>query len=151
VRLDFDNEPQLDALLRIDEAAGGQSRIGDAGYIEGPPELVVEVAASSASIDRHAKLSVYRRNGVREYVIWQVRDRRVEWLGLVEGEYVPLAPDASGTISSGQFPGLRLATESLLAGDLAAVLTTQLAALHTPPHREFVAALAVRRGGHTRA
>ena len=50
VRLDLDNEPQPDVLLRIEEEAGGQSRVSDDGYLEGAPELVVEVAASSASI-----------------------------------------------------------------------------------------------------
>ncbi|MET0095423.1 Uma2 family endonuclease, partial [Limnospira platensis] len=49
VRLDMDNEPQPDALLRMEEAAGGQSRISEDDYIEGPPELIVEIAASSAS------------------------------------------------------------------------------------------------------
>jgi Uma2 family endonuclease len=55
VRLDLDNEPQPDALLRIDEAKGGQSRISEDDYIEGAPELIVEIAASSASYDLHDK------------------------------------------------------------------------------------------------
>ncbi len=38
VRLDPDNEPQPDALLRIE--VGGQSRISEDDYIEGAPELV---------------------------------------------------------------------------------------------------------------
>lgn len=38
VRLDLDNEPQPDALLRIE---GGTSRISEDDYIEGSPELVV--------------------------------------------------------------------------------------------------------------
>ena len=63
VRLDLDNEPQPDVLLRIEEEAGGRVRVSDDGYLEGAPELVVEVAASSASIDMHDKLRVYRRNG----------------------------------------------------------------------------------------
>ena len=67
VRLDLDNEPQPDVLLYIEEEAGGQSCVSDDGYLEGAPELVVEVAASSASVDMHDKLRVYRRNGVREY------------------------------------------------------------------------------------
>ncbi len=42
----------------------------------GAPELVVEVAASSASYDLHSTFHVYvyRRNGVREYVVWRVLD-----------------------------------------------------------------------------
>ncbi len=51
VRLDVDNEPQPDALLRLEPSAGGQSRISDDGYVEGAPEFIAEVAASSASYD----------------------------------------------------------------------------------------------------
>jgi Uma2 family endonuclease len=49
VRLDADNQVQPDALLRIKIA--GQSTISDDDYIEGAPELIVEIAASSASYD----------------------------------------------------------------------------------------------------
>src|SRR5215210_5401299 len=51
VRLDLDNEPQPDILLRRE--AGGSSAIDEDGYVEGAPELVVEIAASSASYDLH--------------------------------------------------------------------------------------------------
>lgn len=66
VRFDADNVPQPDALLMIDP--GGQARIGKDGYIHGAPELVVEIAASSASLDLHGKRDAYRRAGVREYL-----------------------------------------------------------------------------------
>ena len=56
VRLDLDNEPQPDALLLIDPARGGQARISADDYVEQAPELVAEVAASSASYDLHTKL-----------------------------------------------------------------------------------------------
>ena len=62
VRLDADNEPQPDALLRVE--VGGLSRISEDDYVEGAPELIVEIAASSASLDLHEKLKVYRRNQV---------------------------------------------------------------------------------------
>ena len=64
VRLDMDNEVQPDALLRLDAAQGGTSHLSDDDYLEGPPELIVEIAASSASYDLHDKLNVYRRNGL---------------------------------------------------------------------------------------
>ncbi|HFD38222.1 MAG TPA: Uma2 family endonuclease, partial [Anaerolineae bacterium] len=60
VRLDLDNEPQPDALLRLDETLGGRSRIGPDDYIEGAPELIAEIAASSASYDLHDKMNAYR-------------------------------------------------------------------------------------------
>ena len=59
VRLDLENEPQPDALLRVVPTFGGQSH--DSGdYIGRPPELIVEVAASSVSYDLHDKLRAYQ-------------------------------------------------------------------------------------------
>lgn len=66
VRLDLDNEPQPDALLRIEEIVGGQSHLSDDDYIEGALELIVEIAASSAAKDLYDKKRGYRRNGVKE-------------------------------------------------------------------------------------
>lgn len=73
VRLDLDNEPQPDALLRIETS--GQSHISEDDYIEGAPELIAEVAASSAAYDLHDKKRAYRRNGVQEYLVWQVLEQ----------------------------------------------------------------------------
>ena len=67
VRLDTDNEPQPDALLRT--KVGGRSTISEDGYVEGAPELIVEIAASTASYDLHQKLNVYRRNQVQAYLV----------------------------------------------------------------------------------
>jgi Uma2 family endonuclease len=142
VRLDLDNEPQPDALLRISPSAGGQSRTSEDGYVDGPPELIAEIATSSAAIDRHKKLRVYQRNGVQECLIWQVLDRLCEWFTLRDGVYVPLLPDERGVIHSRVFPGLRLAVSALLSGDLAAVLAEQQADLGTSEHQAFVSTLA---------
>ena len=138
VRLDLDNEPQPDVLLRIEPQAGGQSRVDDDDYLEGAPELVVEIAASSVSYDLHDKLHVYRRNGVREYVVWRVHDRQIDWFVLADDEYRRLEPDAGGILHSTIFPGLRLAGEALLAGDLATVLTELQHGLDTEEHTAFV-------------
>ena len=104
VRLDADNEVQPDALLRIEEACGGQSRVGADGFVEGAPELVVEISGSSVSYDLHAKLNVYRRAGVQEYVVWRVYDGAINWFMLDEGRYVAQAPDEQGIYSSRLFP-----------------------------------------------
>ena len=138
VRLDLDNEPQPDALLRIDEEAGGRSRISADDYVEGAPELIVEIAASSAAIDLHDKLRAYRRNGVQEYVVWRVLDRQIDWFVLSDGEYRPLTADSAGTIESHVFPGLRLAVDALLQGDTARVLMELQSGLRTPRHATFV-------------
>lgn len=138
VRLDLDNEPQPDALLRLEPEAGGHSRISVDDSIEGAPELIVEVASSSAAYDLHDKLHVYRRNGVQEYLVWQVYDRRVDWFRLAEDTYVSLAQDAEGIIPSQVFPGLRLAVSALLAGDMAQVLAELQKGLETTQHATFV-------------
>lgn len=142
VRLDLDNEPQPDVLLRIDEEAGGQSRVSEDGYLEGGPELVVEVAASSASLDMHDKLRVYRRCGVREYIVWRTREKGLDWFELADGEYRPLPPGERGIVDSRVFPGLPLAIDALLAGDVAAVLAELDRSIDSPEHRRFVARLA---------
>ncbi len=137
-RLDLDNEPQPDALLRIEPEVGGRSRITEDDYIEGAPELIVEIAASSASVDMNTKLNAYRRNGVQEYIVWQVYENQIAWFCLPEGEYIRLQPDATGMIRSRVFPGLWLAVDSLLRGDLAIVLSQLQAGLATQEHGEFV-------------
>jgi Uma2 family endonuclease len=138
VRLDMDNEPQPDGLLRLNESIGGQSHLSDDGYVEGAPELIVEVAASSASYDLHDKLRVYRRNGVQEYIVWQVYEQRIDWFRLTEGEYVPLQPDSEGIVRSEVFPGLWLAVPALLEGNLAEVLAVLQSGLATAEHAAFV-------------
>jgi Uma2 family endonuclease len=138
VRLDLDNEPQPDAVLLIDEAAGGQSRLGEDGYVEGAPELVVEVAASSTANDLYDKKTAYRRNGIREYIVWQVLDQKLDWFALKEGSYNSLEPDQSGIIRSEVFPGLWLAVSALLDGNMATVLAVVQEGLNSPEHSAFV-------------
>lgn len=131
IRLDNDNEPQPDVLMAWDEAHGGQSRISEDDYLEGAPELVVEVAASSAAYDLHDKMRAYRRNGVREYLVWQMLENRLDWFRLKDGEYLPVLSGDDGIIESEAFPRLLLHVPSLLAQDLAGVLK----ALDTPDTR----------------
>ncbi len=148
VRLDLDNEFQPDVLLRLEPEAGGHSKISEDDYVEGPPELIVEVAASSAAIDLHSKLNVYRRNGVQEYLVWQVNDRRVDWFELREGAYAPLAAAEGdpGVLRSRVFPGLWLGAPALLDGDLAGVLAKLQQGLATEAHAAFVKRLAAASG-----
>ncbi|MBE9141187.1 Uma2 family endonuclease [Nodosilinea sp. LEGE 07088] len=138
VRLDLDNEPQPDAVLFIEAAAGGQTRISADDYIEGSPELIVEIAASSAAIDTGAKKQVYRRNGVLEYVIWQSYDNQLEWFRLTEGEYQLLSPDPDGILRSRVFPGLWLAVDALLTNQMPRVLEVLQLGLASPEHAAFI-------------
>ena len=136
VRLDIDNEPQPDALLRIDK--GGQSTISQDDYVEGAPELIVEIAASSASYDVHQKLNVYRRNQVQEYLVWRFYEQEIDWFRLQAGEYIKLEPDSDGIMRSQIFPGLLLDKNALLMGDLGKVLVILQRGLETAEHRDFV-------------
>jgi len=138
VRLDLDNEPQPDAVLMIEEQAGGQARLSEDDYIEGAPELVAEIAASSAAIDLGDKKRAYRRNGIREYIVWQVFEQRLDWFYLQEGEYVPLPVDQDGVIRSQVFPGLWLAANDLLTGNMGRVLAVLQEGLAAAEHDEFV-------------
>jgi Uma2 family endonuclease len=122
VILDAENTVQPDALLRRLPEHGGPTRVNEDGYLAGPPELIVEVAVSSTSIDLRDKRRAYCRNGVREYLVWVVAEGRVEWFILQDDEYVPQQPDAQGLLQSRVFPGLRLPVASLLACDTAKVL-----------------------------
>ena len=122
VILDAENTVQPDALLRRLPDHGGLTRVNDDGYLAGPPELIVEVAASSTSIDLRDKRRSYCRNGVREYLVWLVAEARLEWFCLEDDDYRPQLPDAQGVLHSRVFPGLRLPVAPLLAGDTAKVL-----------------------------
>ncbi|MDZ8107204.1 MAG: Uma2 family endonuclease [Nostoc sp. DedQUE12a] len=136
VRLDADNEPQPDALLRIE--VGGQSKISEDGYVEGAPELIAEVAASSVSIDTHDKLKVYRRNQVQEYIVWRFQDGELDWFRLTEGNYILRESNSQGIIKSEVFPGLWLDKQSLLSGNLAKVIEVLQQGLTTVEHQNFV-------------
>jgi Uma2 family endonuclease len=142
LRLDPDNEPQPDIMLRIDADKGGASYISADDYVEGAPELVVEISASSASYDLREKRRVYRRNGVREYIVWQIYDGRLDWWALREGEYQPLQPSEAGVIKSEVFPGLWLDVPALLANDPAKMLATLQQGIASEEHAALVAKLA---------
>jgi Uma2 family endonuclease len=145
VRLDLDNEPQPDLLLLIDPAAGGQTRVSEDDYVEGAPELVAEIASSSSSYDLNAKLNIYRRNGVREYVVWRVLNQEIDWFTLRDGRYEELPRDAAGLYKSTVFPGLWLEPAAMVRGELAGVLDILRQGLATPEHAAFVDQLEASR------
>ena len=128
LRMDAPNEVQPNAMLFREEPSG--PRLTSDDYVEGVPQLVVEVAASSASYDLHEKKEAYRRNGVREYVVWRTLDGAIDWFRLDPGgEYAGVEPDERGVIESVALPGLGLHVPKMLAGDMAGVL----AELQVPP------------------
>lgn len=120
--LSDESEVQPDIVLFREPAPGAALQRTTGGYLEGAPELVLEVAASSASYDLHDKLEAYRLAGIPEYVVWRVIDGQINWFRLDAGTYVRIEPDGDGMIESRSFPGLRLSLPAMLAGDRAAIL-----------------------------
>jgi Uma2 family endonuclease len=141
VRLDFENEVQPDVLLRLEPQYGGRSRVTKDDYLEGPPELIVEIAASSVAYDLHDKRRVYARSGVQEYLAVQMYEQRVDWFVLREGVYGVLKPDTRGVLRSQVFPGLWLQPAALWTGDLAGMLAVLQEGLASPEHAAFLARL----------
>lgn len=145
IRLDLDNEPQPLTFLRILPSFGGQTRDTEDKYIEGAPELIAEIAGSSVNYDLHEKLNAYRRNGVREYIVWRTWDRELDWFKLQQGQFVKQSPDEQGWIKSSVFPGLWLDVKSLLAGESKQVLAVLQQGINSAEHEQFVVKLEQQR------
>jgi Uma2 family endonuclease len=141
VRLDLGSMPQPDCLLFVSPEYGGRVTIDEDGYVKGAPDLVAEVAASSASYDLHDKLRAYQNNGVREYIVWRVIDRRIDWFVLRDGYYQRLSPAEDGTLRSTIFPGLWLDPAALLSDNFDTLLEVLQRGLDSPEHTEFRAYL----------
>ena len=142
VKLDVDNVPQPDALMFFELDADGRERLDREGYLVSAPELVVEIAASSVSIDMHEKLRLYRRHGVREYLVWLAEEERIVWFHFAEGETAELPADARGRVASRVFPGLVLDVRAALARHPQGVLATLQSAMKSRAYREFSQRLA---------
>jgi Uma2 family endonuclease len=145
VRLGPRNVPQPDAVLWILPECGGRTRLDSQEYFLGPPELIVEVSASSAAVDLHGKLRACRRAGVREYLVWRPLERQFDWFVLDQNQYRSNAPVSPGVLRSPHFPGLDLAVEALLDRDWGTVMDVLQASLQTRAHAAFVAQLAARK------
>jgi Uma2 family endonuclease len=114
LRIDSRNTVQPDVMLRWLPERGGRSSLDEKHYVVGAPELIAEVAGSSAAYDLYEKKALYERIGVREYVVWATEDETISAWELVDGRYRPLAPDANGRIVSKVFPGLVIDAPRLL-------------------------------------
>lgn len=132
------SEPQPDGALIIDPVRGGQTQVSTDGYMTGAPELIVEVASSSASIDLHAKRRDYEQAGVLEYVVVVLRQPTMRWFVWRAGRYQELTADADGIFRSRVFPWLWLQANALLQLDGATVMDVLHQGLATPEHVAFV-------------
>ncbi len=139
LRLDMDNEVQPDALMLI--YPGGPAAIladPEDDIIRSSPELAIEISVSSRVRDRIKKYRVYEATGIQEYLIWQVKEKVVEWFRLVDGKYLAFEPDSNGIIRSVVFPGLWLDTHALVVGNQAQVRTILNQGMASKEYKEFV-------------
>lgn len=135
-------EPQPDVILLIDENNGGKSWVNDDDYLEGAPEMIVEISSSSASYDLHDKLEIYERRGVQEYIVWRVLDDQIDWFYLEDGEYKRQTANKHGIVESKVFPGLNVNIDALLRNDLKKVVADIQTGMQTKKYLSFAKKLA---------
>jgi Uma2 family endonuclease len=131
-----ESEPQPDLSLRIVAECGGRSRVNEKEYLEGPPELIAEIAYSSRAIDLHQKKDDYRRAGVLEYVVFSVEDEQLFWFDFASG--ATLAANRKGVYRSNVFPGLWVHGAALAARDSAQLQQVAQQGINSAVHRAFV-------------
>ena len=74
------------------------------------------------------------QGGALEYVVVALRQRRVRWFVLRDEEFVEVMPGPDGLFRSESFPGLWLAPQALLDGDMRHVRQVVERGLATPEH-----------------
>ena len=131
-----DSEPQPDHALRILPEFGGQSRENAEQYLVGAPELIIEIAHSSLSVDLHEKKADYRGAKVREYIVLCVEEQQLRAFDLPAGKVLPVSSD--GIYRSKVFPGLWISTKAFFGKDLAGLLRVGRRGLKSPDHKAFV-------------
>jgi Uma2 family endonuclease len=109
-------------------------------YLAGPPELVAEVSASRIAQDLCPRLEAYRRNGIKEYIVWRVDAGAIDWL-ILRGQQYEQLPLTAGVYRSEVFPGLWMNPAALVAEDFATVLQMLQQGLASDEHAAFVARL----------
>jgi Uma2 family endonuclease len=140
-----EGEPQPDLYLRILPEYGGQSRTTADDYVEGPPELVAEIAHSSRAIDLYEKKDDYGRYGVREYLVLCLQEDEIRWFDLSRDREKQTSSD--GIIRVESFPGLWLDSVALLSRDGKQLFATLEQGLATSAHAGFMNQLAQARKG----
>lgn len=86
-----------------------------ANYVEGAPDLLVEILSpSNANYDRETKFELYEKAGVSEYWLVDYQAKTVEVFTLVEGDYTLAGKYTVGdTLVSGQLEGFKIAVEAI--------------------------------------
>ena len=138
-----ESEVQPDADLRILPECGGRSKLDADDYVEGPPELIGEVAYSSRAIDLHGKKGDYERAGVAEYLVLCVEEQELHWFDFASRGVV--TPNRQGILRSRVFPGLWIDGPALLARDASRLAQVVQQGLASRAHAAFVKRLQAAR------
>ena len=95
-------------------AKARQEIIGER-FIEGPPDLVIEVLSpSTASRDRRAKRGLYARHGVPHYWLFDLEEQSAVALNLVGTHYQQVAaPSGEDVFFAPPFPDLAISLEQV--------------------------------------
>ncbi len=141
VILDLENELQPDLCLWVAGEQRAKAEESEKGPLIGAPDLVVEIAASSASHDLHSKLNVYRRSGVREYLVLLAYERETRFFRLVDGEFAAVQPDDDGVARSQVLPGFWFRSDWFWEGKMSELLQLVQQGIASPEHQEFAAKL----------
>ena len=143
VILGEESEPQPDLALRILAECGGQSRVNEEEYLEGPPELLAEIAYSSRALDLNQKRQDYERAGVLEYLVLSIEGPEVYWFHFPSDKQI--RPDRAGVSRSLVFPGLWVHLQALFEQDGPRLIETVQRGLASRPHAAFVRRLQAAR------
>lgn len=143
VILGNDDEPEPDLMLRVLAENGGRTVINADGYCQGPPEFLIEISDSTRAVDLGVKRQQYAANGVLEYLMCDLKERRLRWFDLRADR--ELSPDSDGIYRIRAFPGLWVHSGPLFDRHLQAMFATLNAGLASPEHAAFVAKLAAAK------
>ncbi|MEM7532442.1 MAG: Uma2 family endonuclease [Chloroflexota bacterium] len=133
--IDDDNEFQPDAVLWVE---GGNAYVNDDDYLEGAPELVVEVSDSPVSVDLNEKKNIYQMHGIQEYLVLLTHRQDVRWFMLEDGIYKQIIPDNNGVLRSRIFSGLNLDSTSFWNDDTRMMLKVLQEGMKRPEHQRLV-------------
>lgn len=125
------------------ESKAATSHIDEGDYLTGPPEFVAEVADSTVRLDLGAKRDDYEREGVAEYLVLVVAERRAVWFVRDEtGAFIELSPNDEGLLQSRVFPGLWFDSAAFFKLDRIRLIEAVKQGTASPEHAIFVEMLA---------
>lgn len=95
----------------------------DEGFIIGAPEMIIEIAGSSASYDFGEKREVYEAAGVGEYLVFETMEGRIQWWRSDKGRFIEILPEDE-IYKSVLSPGLWLDAGALRSANAVALIAT---------------------------